>query len=111
MDDFKIAITKKKFDEITVQSEDDAPIQTYLKPGTQQTQLPKWTYTINFWCLNPGVAFYYLKTCHSVILCSGTLSPMDTFQSELGVKFDHQLEANHVIKDKQVKLEQYKIFL
>lgn len=81
------------------------------------SQTPKWTYTINFWCLNPAVvskifrnfllgkniqyflkkAFYYLKTCHSVILCSGTLSPMDTFQSELGVKFDHQLEANHVI--------------
>ena len=46
--------------------------------------------------------FDYLKDCHSVILCSGTLSPMDTFQSELGVKFEHQLEANHVIKDKQV---------
>ncbi len=27
---------------------------------------------------------------------------MDTFQSELAVKFDHQLEANHVISDKQV---------
>lgn len=27
---------------------------------------------------------------------------MDTFQSELGVKFEHQLEANHVITDKQV---------
>ena len=27
---------------------------------------------------------------------------MESFQSELGVKFDHQLEANHVIKDKQV---------
>ena len=27
---------------------------------------------------------------------------MDTFQSELGVKFEHQLEANHVISDKQV---------
>lgn len=27
---------------------------------------------------------------------------MDTFQSELGVKFEHTLEANHVISDKQV---------
>jgi Fanconi anemia group J protein len=27
---------------------------------------------------------------------------METFQSELGCKFEHQLEANHVITDKQV---------
>lgn len=60
----------------------------------------KFTYTVNFWCLNPGVAFYSLKDCHSVILASGTLSPMDTFQSELGTKFEHQLEANHVISGK-----------
>jgi fanconi anemia group J protein len=57
---------------------------------------------IEFLCLNPGVAFGYLKKCHSIILCSGTLSPLDTFQSELGVKFEHQLEANHVIADEQV---------
>ena len=43
-----------------------------------------------------------MRNCHSVILSSGTLSPMETFQSELGVKFEHQLEANHVISDKQV---------
>ena len=101
MDDFKVAITKKKYEEILTQNEDETTIQSYFKPS-QQSQMPKWNYTINFWCLNPAVAFFYLKKCHSVILCSGTLSPMDTFQSELGVKFEHQLEANHVIKDKQV---------
>jgi Rad3-related DNA helicase len=71
--------------------------QTQLRP-TQS--MNKFTYTVNFWCLNPGVAFYSLKDCHSVILASGTLSPMDTFQSELGTKFEHQLEANHVISGK-----------
>ncbi len=35
-------------------------------------------------------------------MCSGTLSPMESFQSELGVVFEHRLEANHVITDKQV---------
>ena len=38
----------------------------------------------------------------SVILTSGTLSPMDSFQSELGVPFPIQLEASHVISAKQV---------
>lgn len=73
--------------------------------STQQksyAQKNDFNYTVNFWCLNPAVAFYYLKSCHSVILTSGTLSPMETFQSELGVRFDHQLEACHVISDKQV---------
>ncbi|KAK7481564.1 hypothetical protein BaRGS_00027213, partial [Batillaria attramentaria] len=39
--------------------------------------------------------------CRSVILTSGTLSPMDSFQSELGLPFPVVLEANHVIKDSQ----------
>ena len=34
--------------------------------------------------------------------CSGTLSPMASFSSELDVKFPIQLEANHVIDKKQV---------
>ena len=38
----------------------------------------------------------------SVILTSGTLSPMESFQSELGVPFPIQLEASHVISAKQV---------
>ena len=37
-----------------------------------------------------------------MILSSGTLSPMSSFASELGVPFPIQLEANHVIQDKQV---------
>jgi Fanconi anemia group J protein len=38
----------------------------------------------------------------SVILTSGTLSPMSTFSSELGCKFPIQLEANHVVGSSQV---------
>ena len=40
----------------------------------------------------------------SIILTSGTLSPMASFSSELGVKFPIQLEANHVIANSQVQL-------
>lgn len=69
---------------------------------THPSRPVKQTILIDFLCLNPGVAFEYLKKCHSIILCSGTLSPLDTFQSELGVKFEHQLEANHVIAEEQV---------
>ncbi|XP_069948696.1 Fanconi anemia group J protein homolog isoform X4 [Cherax quadricarinatus] len=62
-----------------------------------------WAYSINFWCLNPAVAFLSVGfETRSIILTSGTLSPMNSFQSELGVPFKIQLEANHVIDRNQV---------
>ena len=36
-------------------------------------------------------------------MSSGTLSPMTSFQSELGVPFDIQLEAGHVVSNSQVR--------
>ncbi|XP_072909232.1 Fanconi anemia group J protein [Hemitrygon akajei] len=58
--------------------------------------------SLNFWCLNPAVACSDLNVVRSIILSSGTLSPMESFSSELGVKFSIQLEANHVIDNSQV---------
>ncbi|KAG0268519.1 Fanconi anemia group J protein [Linnemannia exigua] len=56
-----------------------------------------------FWCLNPGVIFRQLSTkARSVILTSGTLSPMDSFASELQTRFAVQLEAGHVVNESQV---------
>ena len=74
------------------------------KNQTQQKQdVHKFTFTANFWCLNPAVAFDDIKDeIHSIVLTSGTLSPMTSFSSELDVKFPQQLEANHVIDKKQV---------
>lgn len=57
---------------------------------------------LHFWCLNPAVAFSQFDSAHSVILTSGTLSPMLSFSSELGLSFPIQLEASHVISDSQV---------
>ena len=37
-----------------------------------------------------------------IVLTSGTLSPMASFSSELGIKFPIQLEANHVIANSQI---------
>ncbi len=43
----------------------------------------------------------------SIILASGTLSPIDTFASELGCSFPVVLEASHVIKKSQVFITHY----
>ncbi|XP_056672455.1 Fanconi anemia group J protein isoform X2 [Monodelphis domestica] len=60
-------------------------------------------HVLNFWCLNPAVAFLDISSkVRTIVLTSGTLSPMNSFSSELGVTFAIQLEANHVIQNSQV---------
>lgn len=58
---------------------------------------------LSFWCLNPAVAFSDIKNnVHTLIVASGTLSPLSSFQSELNTPFSTTLEANHVISKSQV---------
>uniref|UniRef100_A0A8D8SIC9 DNA 5'-3' helicase n=1 Tax=Cacopsylla melanoneura TaxID=428564 RepID=A0A8D8SIC9_9HEMI len=60
-------------------------------------------YTLHFWCLNSALVFADIRdSARSVILTSGTLAPVDSFQSELGTQFPIKLEANHVIDKDQV---------
>uniref|UniRef100_A0A7S3DGD9 Regulator of telomere elongation helicase 1 homolog n=1 Tax=Palpitomonas bilix TaxID=652834 RepID=A0A7S3DGD9_9EUKA len=60
--------------------------------------------SMGIWCLNPALAFREISSqSHSVVLASGTLSPMDTFSSELGCEFPKKLEARHVIGNDQVQ--------
>lgn len=56
----------------------------------------------SLWCLNPACIFRQVgDTARSVIVTSGTLSPMTSFASELGVAFDSELEGEHVVPQKQ----------
>eukprot|EP00054_Salpingoeca_dolichothecata_P038304 m.13497 g.13497 ORF g.13497 m.13497 type:complete len:363 (-) comp8443_c0_seq1:100-1188(-) len=58
--------------------------------------------TLSLWCMNPAVAFEPLASqSRAIVLTSGTLSPLETFASELGTEFPIRLEANHVIKPTQ----------
>lgn len=58
----------------------------------------EWELKMCIWCLSARVAFSdVVKAARSVILTSGTLSPMDSFAGELGTDFPVRLEANHVV--------------
>ncbi|KAL4100579.1 hypothetical protein PRIC1_008370 [Phytophthora ramorum] len=77
-DDFKLLITKK----MRMNDKGEEDIDT----------------TLCIWCLSAAVVFSSVALeSHSVILASGTLSPMDSFAGELGVDFPIRLEANHVV--------------
>jgi hypothetical protein len=60
--------------------------------------------TLGYVCQNPGVGMRALvrRGVRSVLLTSGTLSPLSSFALELGIPFAHQLENPHVVTAKQI---------
>ena len=58
---------------------------------------------ISAWCLNPYYTFRSLLECdpHSVIVTSGTLSPLNIFQQELRIPFRFKYQGKHVIDTKK----------
>lgn len=53
-------------------------------------------------CLNPAVAFEELKQARAIIVASGTLSPIDSFASELNVDFEVQDSLPHALGKERV---------
>ncbi|KAJ1948938.1 Fanconi anemia group J protein, partial [Linderina pennispora] len=63
-----------------------------------ESTIPPHINVLAFWSLNPGVIFKDIASkARSVILTSGTLSPLSSYASELQVEFLSTLEASHVI--------------
>ncbi|XP_028967374.1 regulator of telomere elongation helicase 1 homolog [Galendromus occidentalis] len=64
----------------------------------------KWE--LHFVCLAPGVRMKSIVQAgvHSVILTSGTLSPMGTLATELGIPFQIQLSNDHIITPDKIQV-------
>ncbi|KAG7014088.1 Regulator of telomere elongation helicase 1, partial [Cucurbita argyrosperma subsp. argyrosperma] len=60
--------------------------------------------TLSWWCFNPGMALEAFPKMEvgSIILTSGTLSPLDSFAQELKLDFPVRLENPHVISSNQI---------
>ncbi|CAK7346015.1 unnamed protein product [Dovyalis caffra] len=92
--DFQLALQRsvKKDGNVALKESTDSTIATIVEKSGD------WTHTLSLWCLNPAVVFRDVANLSlSVILTSGTLSPMNSFSSELGVQFGTCLEAPHVV--------------
>ncbi|CAI5949227.1 unnamed protein product [Closterium sp. NIES-64] len=62
----------------------------------KQQQQQQWRFSL--WCLNPAVAFRSVASaCRTIVLTSGTLSPTESFASELGIDFTCTMEGMHVV--------------
>ena len=59
---------------------------------------------LSYWCFQPGLAMRALQAMgvRSILLTSGTLSPLGGFAQELQLPFPVQLENPHVVEPKQV---------
>ena len=78
---------------------------TFKKKGGKKFELET-KRVFGFWCFNAGVGFRKIQALNprSVILTSGTLSPLSSFEAELQMEFKHKLENPHVINPDQVNI-------
>ncbi len=85
---------------------DDFKVVVATKEGAEEGKQPEMGRELKVYCFNPGIGFFDLlkKKPLSVILTSGTLSPMDTLERELRIKFPIKLESKHVVSLDQVSL-------
>ncbi|KAJ9568519.1 hypothetical protein OSB04_004485 [Centaurea solstitialis] len=75
-----------------------------VEASSSDTFKAKASRIFSWWCFNPGVAMeeFAKRGVGSIILTSGTLSPMDSFAEELKLEFPVRLENPHVISDNQL---------
>uniref|UniRef100_A0A914XD34 DNA helicase n=2 Tax=Plectus sambesii TaxID=2011161 RepID=A0A914XD34_9BILA len=60
--------------------------------------------TLNYWCFSAGLTMRFLQSrgVRSIIVTSGTLSPLTTFVAEMGINFPVTLENEHAASSSQV---------
>jgi regulator of telomere elongation helicase 1 len=60
--------------------------------------------TVSYWCFAPAEAMRELANLNvrSILVTSGTLSPLDSYALELDLPFPHRLENPHIIPDDQI---------
>ncbi|CAH0713594.1 unnamed protein product, partial [Brenthis ino] len=62
-----------------------------------------WEYLkLHLYCLNPAVVFSGLCAARTVVLASGTLTPVASLESELDTAFPFKVSAKHIIPDDRV---------
>ncbi|XP_050665196.1 regulator of telomere elongation helicase 1 homolog [Leptidea sinapis] len=71
-----------------------------LKTATSKTA----ERVLSYWCFSPGFGMKQLvdQNVRTIILTSGTLSPLKPLKSELGIPIGVQLENPHIVKSTQI---------
>ena len=61
---------------------------------------------LSYWCFAPSLAMHELASLNvrSILVTSGTLSPLPSYSLELGLPFPHTLENSHIIGNDQISV-------
>ena len=78
--------------------------EVYLQRESRGNDKLSWT--LNFWCFHAGISMSELmgKGVRSIIMTSGTLSPLQDVSSKMGIPFNVTLENDHIVTSKQVSV-------
>ncbi len=62
---------------------------------------------LSYWCFAPSLAMNELAALNvrSILVTSGTLSPLPSYSLELGLPFPHTLENEHIIGKEQISVQ------
>lgn len=72
--------------------------ESYVMALMRKTGGAEVTTELNLWCLNAAVPFHELKTkTRSIVVTSGTLTPLSSFRGELGLDFGTEKSLPHVV--------------
>lgn len=68
---------------------------------------PQFITKLSYWCFSPGLAMeeFVKSGVYSIILTSGTLSPINSFSCELRIPFPITLQNPHVIQPSQISVQ------
>ncbi|MDP2438363.1 MAG: helicase C-terminal domain-containing protein, partial [archaeon] len=90
-------------DALNTGSDSSRHFQAYVHETLAEGGLPG-PRMLSYWCLSPGIAMSRLLSqgIRSMILTSGTLSPLDSYAGEMMIDFQVQLENPHVIQPSQI---------
>ena len=61
---------------------------------------------LSYWCFAPSLAMHELAALkvRSILVTSGTLSPLPSYSLELGLPFPHTIENSHIISKDQISV-------
>ena len=78
--------------------------RVHVSPKPPPHQQNKSGRTISYWCFAPSLAMEELANLNirSILVTSGTLSPLPSYSMELGLPFPHTLENPHIISYDQI---------
>lgn len=99
------SFNEAKFFKVHIQLEPDSnKKKKNLDVWTTGSKISKQGRTLSYWCFSPGHAMKDLMSygVWTVVLTSGTLSPLESFRAEMQISFPIQLENPHVIEQHQM---------